>query len=130
MGDFRPLGTPPYWGDPANGKIIANTLMEACSRLDPANAAYFQTNLQKFNERLDKKLGEWMKLMEPYRGTRVVTYHKSFDYCLDRFGLVLSGTIEPKPGIEPSPSYINALIPRLKAEGVEIVRIEPFHPSM
>ncbi len=128
MGDVHPFGNPHYSLDPANGKIIANALAETFSRLDPANAAYFQANLQKFNERLDKKLAEWTKLLEPYRGSKVVTYHKSFDYVLERFGLVLAGTIEPKPGIEPSPSYINSLIPKLKAEGVKLVMIEPFRP--
>ncbi len=128
MGDVHPLGNPHYAFDPANGKIIASAVVETFSRLDPVNAAYFQANLQKFNERLDKKLAEWTKLMEPYRGTKVVTYHKSFNYFLERFGLELTGTIEPKPGIEPSPSYINALIPRLKAAGVKLVMIEPFRP--
>jgi zinc/manganese transport system substrate-binding protein len=128
MGDVHPLGNPHYWTDPANGKIIANTLAEAFSRLDPGNAAFYQANLQKFNERLDKKLAEWTKLLEPYRGTKVVTYHKSFDYFLERFGLELAGTIESKPGIEPSPSYINALIPRLKAAASKLVMIEPFRP--
>jgi zinc/manganese transport system substrate-binding protein len=84
--------------------------------------------LDKFTHRLDTKLGEWTKLLEPYRGTKVVTYHKSFNYFLEHFGLELGGTIEPKPGIEPSPSYINALIPRLKGEGVKLVLIEPFRP--
>jgi len=128
MGDVHPFGNPHFSLDPANGKIIANMLAETFSRLDTANAAYFQANLQKFNERLDKKLTEWTRLLEPYRGSKVVTYHKSFDYILDRFGLVLAGTIEPKPGIEPSPSYVNSLIPKLKAEGVKLVIIEPFRP--
>ena len=128
MGDVHPFGNPHFSLDPANGKIIAKVLAETFSRLDPANAAYFQANLQKFNERLDQKFAEWTRLLEPYRGTKVVTYHKSFDYVLDRFGLVLAGTIEPKPGIEPSPSYINSLIPKLKDEGVKLVLIEPFRP--
>src|SRR5438093_9418113 len=128
MGDVHPFGNPHFTLDPANGKIIANALAETFSRLDPANAAYFRANLQKFNERLDKKLAEWTRLLEPYRGSKVVTYHKSFDYVLERFGLVLAGTIEPKPGIEPSPSYINGLIPRLKSAGVKLVLIEPFRP--
>jgi ABC-type Zn uptake system ZnuABC Zn-binding protein ZnuA len=58
-------------------------------------------------------------------GTKVITYHKSFDYLLERFGLVLDGTIEPRPGIEPSPTHINALLPRAKADGVKLVIIEP-----
>ena len=128
MGDVHPFGNPHFSMDPANGKIIAARLAETFSALDPANAEFYRANLQKFNERLDKKLAEWTKLMEPYHGTKVVTYHKSFNYFLERFGLELAGTIEPKPGVEPSPSYVNSLIPKLKSEGVKIVIIEPFRP--
>lgn len=128
MGDIHPLGNPHYWLAPGNGKIIAHTLSEAFSRLDPANAAIYQANDRKFGEHLEQKLVEWTKLMEPFRGTKVATYHRSFDYFLDRFGLVLSGTIESKPGIEPSPSYVNGLIPRLKAAGVKLVIVEPYRP--
>jgi ABC-type Zn uptake system ZnuABC Zn-binding protein ZnuA len=128
MGDVHPLGNPHYWLDPANGKIIASAVAQTLSKLDPANAPYFAANLQKFNETLDKKIPEWTKMLEPYRGTKVVTYHKSLTYFLERFGFELAGTIESKPGIEPSPSYINALIPRLKSEGVKLVLVEPFRP--
>jgi len=128
MGDVHPLGNPHFSVDPANGKNIAGALTETFSRLDPANATYYEANLKRFDERLDKKLAEWTKLLEPHRGTKVVTYHKSFDYFLERFGFQLAGTIEPKPGIEPSPSYINALIQRIKSAGVKLVMIEPFRP--
>lgn len=128
MGDVHPAGNPHYWLDPLNGKVIAKRLAETFSKLDPGNTASYQANLQKFNDRLDKKIAEWTKMMEPHRGTKVVTYHKSFDYFLERFGLELAGTIEPKPGIEPSPSYINGLIPRLKAASVKLVLVEPFRP--
>jgi ABC-type Zn uptake system ZnuABC Zn-binding protein ZnuA len=128
MGDVHPLGNPHFWGDPANGKVMGATIAAAFSRLDPANTAAYQANLRRFQEKLDRKLAEWSKLLEPFRGTRVVTYHKSFDYFLARFGFELAGTIEPKPGLEPSPSYINSLIPRLKERGVKLVIIEPFRP--
>src|SRR5438270_9292494 len=110
MGDVHPFGNPHYSLDPANGKIIAGELTEVFRRLDPASAGYFEERRKRFDERLDKKMAEWTKLLEPYRGAKVVTYHKSFDYFIERFGLELTGTIEPKPGIEPSPSYINGLI--------------------
>jgi ABC-type Zn uptake system ZnuABC Zn-binding protein ZnuA len=128
MGDVHPLGNPHYSLDPANGKIIAGTMAAVFSRLDPANAAYYQARLQRFNERLEAKLAEWTRSMEPFRGTKVITYHKSFDYFLERFGLVLAGTIEPKPGIEPSPIHINTLITRAKEQGVKLVLIEPNRP--
>src|SRR6266700_4516832 len=99
MGDVHPFGNPHYWLDPENGKIIANAVTETFSRLDPGSAGYFEERRKKFDERLDKKMAEWAKLLEPYRGAKVITYHKSFDYFVERFGLELAGTIEPKPGM-------------------------------
>ncbi|HEY0456286.1 MAG TPA: metal ABC transporter substrate-binding protein [Verrucomicrobiae bacterium] len=128
MGDVHPYGNPHFSLDPENGKIIAATLARTFSQIDSGNAAYYQSNLKKFTERLEAKMANWTKLMEPYRGTKVVTYHKSFTYFLERFGLELAATIEPKPGIEPSPSYINGVLPKLKSEGVKLVLIEPFRP--
>lgn len=125
MGDVHPLGNPHYWLDPENGKIMAGTIAAALSKVDAANAAIYQSNLQKFTERLDAKLKEWSKAMEPLRGARVITYHKTYDYFLERFGLELITTIEPKPGIEPSATHINALIPQAREKGVKVVLIEP-----
>lgn len=128
MGDVHPFGNPHFWLDPENGKSMAAAMAATFSQLDPANKAAYQQNLKRFTETLEQKLKEWAKAMEPLKGMKVVTYHKSFDYFLNRFGLELAGTIEPKPGVEPSPSYINSLLPRLKESGVKLVLIEPFRP--
>jgi len=128
MGDVHPAGNPHFAHDPANGKIMAAHLAEVFGRLDAANAAFYQANLKRFNERLDLKLVEWAKLMEPYRGTKVVTYHKSYEYFAARFGLKVIGQIEPKPGLEPSPTHISALITRMKEAGAKLVMIEPNRP--
>ncbi len=128
QGDVHRLGNPHYLLNPDNCRIVAAHIADVFGRLDAAHAADFQANLKQFNERLTKKEVEWKKLMAPYRGTKVVTYHKSFDYLLDYFGLVLVDTIEPKPGIEPSPSHINALVPEAKQAGVKLVIIEPNRP--
>ena len=52
------------------------------------------------------RLGGWMKQMEPLRGTPIVTYHKNWVYFTHLFGLEEAGTIEPKPGIPPSPKHV------------------------
>lgn len=128
MGDVHPFGNPHFTLNPKNGRIIADSIAETLGKVDPGNAAYYKANRDAFNKRLDAKLAEWDKLMEPFRGTKVVTYHKSFDYLIDHFGLVLAGTIEPKPGIEPSPTHISVLIPRAKEQGVKLIMIESFRP--
>lgn len=128
QGDVHPLGNPHFLLAPDNCATVAVHLAEALARLDPAQAAAFQTNAQRFLAILARKQVEWTQALAPFRGTAVVTYHKSFDYLLDYFGFILAGTIEPKPGIEPSPAHINALIPRAKQAGVKLVIIEPNRP--
>lgn len=128
MGDVHPAGNPHFTHDPANGRLVAAHLAEVFGKLDAANKPLYQANLQKFTGHLDRKLAEWAKLMEPYRGTKVVTYHKSYEYFAARFGLEVVGQIEPKPGIEPSPTHINALIPRMKEAGARLVLMEPNRP--
>jgi zinc/manganese transport system substrate-binding protein len=128
QGDVHALGNPHFWLDPANVKAIAQVLADRFSRLAPADAPVFQANREKFVAQLDLKTAEWTGLLAPYRGTKVVTYHKSFDYFLARFGLTAAGTIEPKPGIEPSPGYVSGLVTNLKNAGVRLVLIEPFRP--
>ncbi|HWN94665.1 MAG TPA: metal ABC transporter substrate-binding protein, partial [Methylomirabilota bacterium] len=128
MGDVHPAGNPHYWLDPDNAKIVAARIAEVFGRLDPKNAEAYKANLAQFSGKLDGKIAQWTKQMEPFRGTKVVTYHKSFDYFLKRFGLELAGTLEPKPGIEPSPTHIKALIPRMKQEKVKLILIEGFRP--
>ncbi|MFM1767662.1 MAG: hypothetical protein RJA22_191 [Verrucomicrobiota bacterium] len=127
-GDVHPGGNPHYHLDPANGRLIAGSLAAALTRLDPAGDAVYQANLRRFQERLDGRLAEWTRTLAPLRGTKVLTYHRSFDYLLERFGLELVGTIEPKPGIEPTPTHINALLPKAKEAGVKLVLVEPNRP--
>lgn len=128
MGDVHPSGNPHFWLDPENGKIVAREIQETLGSLDPANASIYATRRADFEHRLDGKLKEWAAQLAPYQGTKVLTYHKSFDYLAARFGLEVTGQIEPKPGIEPSAAHINALIPKAKAAGVKLVIVEPFRP--
>lgn len=129
QGDVHGKGNPHYLLDPVRAGQVAAHLADAFSKLEPASAAAFAAANRDFQAALTKKVEAWTKLLAPYQGAKIVTYHKSFDYLLDRFGLVLAGTIEPKPGIEPSPTHITTLIPRLKEQGVKLVLIEDHRPA-
>lgn len=128
QGDVHLAGNPHYLLDPENAKIAAANIAHAFSELDPKHAADYQSNLRRFRSAIDAALVRWSAELEPYRGAKVITYHKTFDYFLNRFGLVLKGTIEPKPGIEPSPSHVQELIQRGKAQEIDLVIIEPHRP--
>ncbi len=125
QGDVHAAGNPHFNLGPANFKPMAEIIAATFARLDPANAAYYAANLKRFSERLTDKLIEWEKLAAPLRGVKVITYHKSFEYLAATYGFNIVGQIEPKPGIEPTATHINALIPNAKAAGVKLVMMEP-----
>jgi len=66
-------------------------------------------------------MGGWMKKMMPLRGKPVVTYHKNWVYFARLFGLEEAGTIEPKPGIPPSPRHVTELISLMREREIKIV---------
>lgn len=127
-GDVHAVGNPHYSLSPQNGKIIAQHLAEKFAKLDPANAAVYAQNAKAFLAALEAKMAEWAALLKPVQGVKVVAYHKSFEYFAQSFGIKVVGYIEPKPGIEPSPTHINALIPKMKEEGVRLIIMEPNRP--
>jgi len=90
MGDVHPLGNPHYWLDPENGKVIARAIAESLARLRPNDRAYFDQQLASFTTRLSEAEKKWLATMAPYKGTKVVTYHRSFSNFADRFGLDVS----------------------------------------
>lgn len=70
---------------------------------------------------LIETLGGWMKRMLPLRGTPIVTYHKNWVYFLKLFGLEEAGTVEPKPGIPPSPKHVTTLVELMRKRKVRIL---------
>jgi ABC-type Zn uptake system ZnuABC Zn-binding protein ZnuA len=127
MGDVHSMGNPHYLMDPVNGKIVAENIYQGLSRADPASEPYFRQNLERFQRTIDRKLVEWLKEMAPYRGRKIVSYHKTYTYFAQRFGLVVAGQIEPLPGIPPSPAHITQLIALMRAQGVRLIVIEPWY---
>jgi ABC-type Zn uptake system ZnuABC Zn-binding protein ZnuA len=58
-----------------------------------------------------------------------VTYHKNFSYFINRFGLKLFTTVEPKPGIPPSPRYLSETAEAMKTAGVKVVTYQPYYDA-
>ena len=125
-GDVHPLGNPHYWLDPDNGRRIAKGIAGKLSELDPGDTAYFQQREQDFEKRLVEADKRWLAEMAPYRGRKVVTYHRSWPNFAKHFGIDVVGYIEPRPGIPPTPSHTIELVNMMKRENVKIELIEPY----
>ncbi len=127
QGDIHAYGNPHYWLDPVRGKIIAQNIFEGLARLQPENRAEFQQNLEQFKQKVDQKMMEWKKRMEPFAGTNIVAYHDSWPYFEDRFGFHIITFVEPKPGIPPSPRYLVKVIKTVINDKVPVIIISPYY---
>jgi len=101
-------------------------MADAFSASDEPNRDFYQSNATKFAEALDAKLKEWQAAMAPYKGQHLVSYHNSWLYFANRFGLKIEFFIEPKPGIPPSPSHLAELMARMKSSGVKVIIVDPY----
>lgn len=125
-GDVHSLGNPHFMIDPVNVKIIARNIATHFTQIDPKSAATYNGNLARFNAKLDAKYADWQRQLAPYRGAKIVTYHKDFVYLADRFGLSIVGELEPKPGIAPSPAHLAQLIGKMKAANAKVILVQPY----
>jgi len=126
MGDVHPLGNPHYWLDPENGKRLAKEIADKLSALRPNDRPFFQQQLATFTARLDEGEKRWLAMMAPYKGTKVVTYHRSFPNFAKRFNLDIVGYVEPRPGIPPTPQHTLDLINEMKRQNIKIVMVEQY----
>jgi len=126
MGDVHPLGNPHYWLDPGNGRLIAQAIRDKLTELSPADAASFSQRYDDFDRRLTGAETRWDSAMAPFKGAKLVTYHRSWPNFMERFGLEVIGYVEPKPGIPPSPLHTIQLIEEMKRDGVSLIVVEPY----
>lgn len=126
MGDVHPLGNPHYWLDPENGRRIAKAFQNKFSEMRNGDTAYFAQRYADFDKRITEAEKRWEAAMAPYKGRKVITYHRSFPNFCERFGLVVADYVEPRPGIPPTPSHTLELINTMKRENIKLVLVEPY----
>jgi zinc/manganese transport system substrate-binding protein len=125
-GDVHPFGNPHFLLDPVNAKVVASQIAAHLSQVQPALAATFAANLKTFDATVDAKLTEWQNRLAPYKGAKIVTYHKDFAYLASRFGFEVVETLEPKPGIAPSPAHLATVITKMKAAKASVILVQPY----
>src|SRR5262249_59364743 len=75
------------------------------------------------------RLADWQAHLAKLNGVPLVAYHNSWPYFARRFRLDFIGTVEPKPGVPPSPAHLASLIAAMNARGARVIVREPHEPE-
>jgi len=126
MGDVHPDGNPHYWLDPRNGAVVGRNIAEALAQIDAAHAAIYRTNAEAFAKEATAAFERNHVRAAALPSKTVFTYHRSWSYLADAFGLEVAATVEPVPGIPPTARHLASLVETAKARKVGVLLQEPY----
>jgi len=98
------------------GKSMARAMADGLTRNYPEHATTFKKNLAVYLQTLDAAIARWQLEAAPLRGVKFISYHPDMIYFAERFGMEAAGTIEIRPGVDPTPGHIVALEERMRRE--------------
>jgi zinc/manganese transport system substrate-binding protein len=121
QGDVHAAGNPHIQTDPRNIAAVAGALGARLAQVDPLHVAQYADRQAKFMQRWEQAMTRWSAQAAPLRGAAVVSQHKAFAYLYDWLGLKEVAMLEPKPGVEPTPSHLQEVLATLKAKPAKMV---------
>ena len=121
MGDIHPGGNPHIQTDPRNIAKEAEALIARLSQVDAPNADTYRTRGRAFLDRWQAAIARWELQAAPLRGLPVVVHHKAWSYLEAWLGLREVATLEPQPGVPPTPSHLAALVDGMRREPAKFV---------
>ncbi|MGA7478248.1 MAG: zinc ABC transporter substrate-binding protein [Azonexus sp.] len=120
-GDIHAAGNPHIQLDPRNLFRIGEALAARLGELDPPNAPAYQAGYKAFADKWQAAILRWEKEALPLRGVPVLAHHDSFIYLAHWLGFKTTGTLEPKPGIEPTSGQLSGLVARQQSTPAKMV---------
>ncbi len=127
MGDIHPGGNPHVHTDPRNIAKVAAALEDRLVQLDPGNADTYRSRGKSFLERWQAAIARWEREAAPLKGVPIVVYHKDFSYFINWSGMQEVASLEPKPGIPPTPSHLAELLDLMKRQPAKVIVYSPYN---
>jgi zinc transport system substrate-binding protein len=84
---------PHLWLDPRNGAAMAHAMAEALAAEDPARAALYRRNAERFAARMQALDAELARILAPVKTRPYIVLHDAYHYFEDRYGLMPAGAV-------------------------------------
>jgi zinc/manganese transport system substrate-binding protein len=127
LGDIHPSGNPHVHLDPRNIAKVAEVLADRMAGADPGNASSYRERTAGFRKRWDSAMQRWEREKAPLKGIPIVVYHRDFSYFINWAGMREVGSLEPKPGIPPTPSHLAELVDQMKRDPAKVIVFSPYN---
>ena len=121
LGDIHPAGNPHIHLDPRNIAKVGEVVTARLEEIDQANAEFYKRRADDFGKRWQAAMQRWQQRVTRLKGVQLVVYHKDLSYFINWAGMREAGSLEPKPGIPPTPSHLAELIERMKRNRAKLV---------
>ncbi len=114
---------PHLWPDPVLASRYAALIHEQLVSLDSQNKAYYDANFTELSRRLELLDQQTRVAVQtiPQADRKLLTYHDSWAYWAERYGVTVVGAIQSSDFAEPSASEINSLIDQVKTEKIPAI---------
>ena len=127
LGDIHPAGNPHVHLDPRNIAKVGEVITARLAEIDHANADTYRARAQDFNKRWQQAMDKWRQQAAPLKGMPIVVYHKDMSYFINWAGMREAGSLEPKPGIPPTPTHLAQLVERMNRSPAKAVVYSPYN---
>lgn len=121
LGDVHPLGNPHIHYDPRNMILVGEELKNRLTQIDPAGAAEYDARYKAFSERMNAAIKTWEQEAAPLKGVAVIENHKEVSYLFHWLGMPVVGSLEPKPGVEPTSGHLLELVENQKSHPAKLI---------
>jgi len=128
-GDVHAAGNPHIHLDPRNALKVGAALAARMAELDAPSAASYQTGYKTFAGKWQVAMVRWEKEAAPLRGVQVLVHHSSFVYLSHWLGMKETGSLEPKPGIEPTSGHLTELLSKQQTTPAKMVLRAAYNPE-
>lgn len=128
-GEQHPEGNPHINIGPQNGAAMARNIADALAAFDPEGAADYASRRDAYVAELEALATRLRDEGDRLRGVRVISYHADMSYLTAFYGMEVVGTLEPKPGIEPSAGHMAKLAETARSAGVKLVVYNQSQPA-
>ena len=101
-------------------------VLEKPADIDGANAAAYRKQAEDFAREWARSLAAWEERAKKLKGMPVIAHHKSWAYLFQWLGLKEVATLEPRPGIQPTPGHLADLLRLSRAQPVKAILRTPY----